>query len=120
MTGTVTSTEELNGQNRKIVFDWLSDASGDATGSTTHGINADIKGVVFKPDTGGTVPTDQYDVTLTDANSIDLLNGQGANLSSTNSIAVTSDLLPITGDKLALTVANGGNAKGGVVYVFLV
>jgi hypothetical protein len=120
MAGTVTATEELSGAVKKVIFDWLTDASGDATKSTTNGINGIIQSVIFVPDTSATQPSDQYDVTILDDSSIDLLNGQGLNLSNVNTVVLVDNFNPIPGNKLNLVVDNGGNAKGGVVYVYIV
>jgi hypothetical protein len=118
MAGTVTTTEEVYGPVNKITFDWLSDASGDATATTTGGHNGELIRAVFVPDTSTTAPSDQYDVTLSDGQSVDLLAGQGVNLSNVNTVVVVDDLIPLAGNKLTLTVANAGNAKGGVVYLY--
>jgi len=120
MAGTITTSEELFGTIKKIAYDWLTDASGDASATaTTASFSGQILRVECVPDSGGTAPSDQYDITLTTADSIDVLYGQGANLSNASTVVIVSDLGVIANDTLSLTVANGGNAKGGTVYVYL-
>lgn len=120
MAGTVTKVEETNGSITKITYDWLSDASGDVSASATTAIlDGQIIGVLFEPDSGGTAPSDLYDVTLLDADSRDLLFGQGMNLPQALDVAVLENLGQITNDALSLVVDNAGNAKGGVVVVYV-
>ena len=115
----ITITEELTAPIFKITFDWLTATGGDASGTMTASIKGQPVAVVFVPDTSTTAPTDQHDITLTDASSIDILAGRGANLSNVHSTVIVDDLLPIGGNKVTCTVANGGNAKGGNVYLFV-
>ena len=120
MAGTITASEETFGLIKKIVYDWLSDASGDASAtSTSAAFSGQILRVECVPDSSTTQPSDQYDITLTTADSIDVLYGQGANLSNSSTVAIVSNLGVIANDVLSLTVANGGNAKGGLVYVYI-
>lgn len=122
MAGTITITEETYGKNnlKLILYDWLSDASGDASATaSTEAYNGVIEKVVCEPDGGGTAPSDLYDVTVTDANSLDVLTGQGVDCPDAANLVITGGLLPAVNDKLSLTVTNGGNAKGGKVYVYV-
>jgi len=122
MAGTVT-TAELNPVENltKIQFDWLSDANGDATADTTKVYTGEIILAVFEPDSGGTQPTDQYDVEVTDADGYDVLNVQGANCSNAaNAIKTKEDKLgAVVGSILSLAVSNAGNAKGGIVTLII-
>ena len=112
---------------KKITLDWQSDASGDCTGSTKE-LSGHILRVVFVPDSGGTQPTDQYDVVLNDANGLDVLAGLGANLANNASsqvVPVVTDgnagnMSPIAvDDKLTLVVSNAGDTKGGLVILYM-
>jgi len=85
-----------------------------------------IAQVTFIPGSGGTQPTDLYDVTLVDANGTDLLNGLGADRSNTPSGTASSpnvitelNILLKTGTTLDLVVANAGTSKTGTVYVWV-
>lgn len=128
MAGTVTITYQEHRTVRKITLDWLSDASGDVSGTHTKYLSGQIERVVFVPDSGGTQPTDQYDLTLEDDTAMDVLAGLGANLSNstaTHVVPVVTDgnagnMSPIAiDDKLELKGSNCGNAKGGTVYLYI-
>jgi hypothetical protein len=120
--GSITYTEETHGSVRLVKADWLSDAAGDVTeNATTEHYSGVILYAAFVPDAGGTQPTDQYDVTVLDKNSLDVLNGLGANKS--NSVTAYADqydgLGAVANSKLTVTVDNAGNAKGGIVYLWI-
>lgn len=119
--GTATLTEVVFSSVKLCKFDWTSDGSGDVSQVTAQAYNGEIVIVVFVSDSGGTQPTDLYDVTLTDSNSgLDILCGNGANIDRTANqyVLPSSNLLPATG-KLTLAVANAGASKGGEVYVYI-
>lgn len=118
---------------RVIEWDWLSDASGDCDVSTSKSANASgvtgtVVGLHAVPEAGGTIPTDDYDVTVIDGNGVDVLNGAGANLNqlvaSAENYRFPADFLNtgpivIVDRELTLVVANGGNAKGGVIRIYI-
>lgn len=121
MAGTLTITYQNHRTVKKITFDWLSDADGDVSATHTTYLSGQILRVVFDPDGGGTQPSDLYDVTLIDDNGVDVLDGLGANLSN----ATTTSEVPVfetpaaIDDLLELVVANAGNAKGGLVILYM-
>ncbi len=119
--GTHTITEELVGSMKKITWAWTCDASGNASGqSTTNAYSGELRRQVTVPGTAGVQPTDQYDLTLLDEDSTDVLMGAGANRSNVNTEQVlASSLGVVANDKLQLTVANAGNAKSGTVYIYI-
>jgi len=118
MAGTITAVESRVGSVKQIVFSWLSDASGDGTATaTTYSYSGDLIKVVCVP--GATTPSDLYDVTLSDDNSLDLLAGQGADCPNGSNLVITGGFLPVTQSVISLTIANGGNAKIGTVYVYI-
>lgn len=128
MAGIVTITESREKKNidgysyvSKIKFDWLSDASGNASQETTLDYDGVILFVVTVPDGGGTAPTALYDITLTDSDGVDVLGGQGANRSGTATeyLNYTNGLGAVSKSRLTLSVANAGNSKGGLLYVFI-
>ena len=110
---------------RKLILDWLSDASGDVNGTKVE-VSGEILRVTFKPDGGGTQPTALYDVTLDDDDGVDVLNGKGANLSNTATTTIapmigdgtTTDKIVAVDGRLELKVTNAGNAKGGIVSIY--
>lgn len=113
----------------KHVFAWVSDSGGIATVPSSIPVSGRIERVVIVP-SASAAPTSLYDVTLTDSNSIDVLAGQGANLSATVSSSVcpgtplkdgtTVSVTPTAVDSiLTLNVTNAGNTKSGTVVVYV-
>ncbi len=120
MAGTVTVAETTHTTVKKIYWDWLSTAGGAADLITTLPYDGLIERAVFIPDGGGTQPTDQYDVTVTDSDGVDVLAGLGANLTNAATVSKThADGLTAAVGKLTLNVTNAGNAKGGLVILYL-
>ncbi len=118
MAGTITAVESRQGSVDQIVFSWLSDASGDGTATaTTYSYSGDLLKVVCEP--GATTPSDLYDVTLSDDNDLDLLAGQGVDCPDAANLVITGGMLPITNSTISLTIAGGGNAKIGKVYIYI-
>jgi hypothetical protein len=83
MAGSVTTTTaQLAGGLTKYTLAWVSDASGDVSGNAVTLGEGELQQVTFIPDGGATQPENEYDVTLLDADSVDVLGGVGANLSN--------------------------------------
>jgi hypothetical protein len=125
MAMTVTN-EQLVGNIEKIRASWTSDGSG----AQSQSIN--IYGVILRvvTDPGSAAPTDNYGVTLTDANNIDLFASQGANRDTSNSEhfcpglaftdGTTTSVMPISHYGAAtLAVANAGDSKTGEVVIYV-
>lgn len=120
------------GQVRRITVTWTSDGSGDASGTTNKIVGYLLKGVTV-PD-GVAAPTANYDITLTDDASADLLSGCFDNLvdrhtSNTETVhfnisssAATdpggSGSFPAVCSAVTVTVANAGNTKAGTIYLY--
>lgn len=116
----------------KATLTWTSAADGTATQATPelYGI---LRRVAFIPGTGGTQPTNLYDLTLTTpaaAGSIDVLAAQGANLANNANTHVcpgvplkdgttTSVTPPLVSDVLTLNVTNAGDSKTGTVILYV-
>jgi hypothetical protein len=123
--GTVTATHAKQETIRQLRLAWTSDAAGAVSGTLVHA-SGELVRVVFIPGTGGVVPTTLYDVTIEDADGLDVLAGKGANLSEVNK----TQIVPLIGDgtttqqrvalssTLELKVANAGNAKQGTVVLY--
>ena len=128
MAGSVNITYQEHRTVRKITLDWTSDAAGAVSGIYTKYLSGQLLRVVFVPDSGGTQPSDLYDLTLNDGNSMDVLAGLGANLSNATATQVVpvvtngnnGNMAPIAiDDRLQLVGAACGNAKGGLVILYL-
>jgi hypothetical protein len=127
MAGTVTQTGSLykkgnDGKFSKVVFNWTSDASGNADVVTDHKFSGQLVTAQHAPRSGGSAPTDLYEVTVLNSDGIDILVGTGANIPVTTgktSQAVSSGLpLPtIVESTLSLNVSNAGNAKTGTTIL---
>ena len=119
--GTVTAVEERLGQIQKITFAWVAgtDASaGTASGSTTYSYTGAILACCTVP-SGAAAPTDGYDLTVTDADSIDVLRGNGANRDTAVTEWATGGRGLVVGDKLTLNVSNAGSATAGTTIVYV-
>lgn len=107
---------------RKVVMDWLSDASaGTVAKTTTQKFSGRLVCVEFVP--GSATPTDAYDVTIKDDQGIDILIGGGANVPQAGAFVTTgASSVPfptIVDTTLALAVANAGNSKTGkIILIF--
>src|SRR5688500_9373489 len=102
---------------------WVSHTDGSVNNSLGKFVGEIVR-VTFDPDSGGTQPSDQYDATITDSAGVDILGGQGANLSNVTSTQVcpgvplkdgtTTSVVPCcVNDTLTLVIAAAGSGKGG-------
>jgi hypothetical protein len=107
----VTATD-LGGGVTKYLVDWTSDASGDVTGQTLDMKRGWLFQARFIPDAGGTQPSDDYDVTLLDADGVDVLQGGGTDRDNATP-EVTHKPFFLEGGTYVPVVDNAGNAKGG-------
>jgi hypothetical protein len=91
-------------------------------------ISGEIQRVVIDPQSPA--PTDLYDITLTDEDSVDVLAGQGANVSTSATSIVcpgtplkdgtTVSVRPVVVDGiLTLNITNAGNGGAGKVVVYV-
>jgi len=110
-------------------IEWESDGSGDASVVSPQAVSGVIIRVVFIP-SATAAPTNLYDITLTDPNSVDVLAGLGANLSNSSSLntcpgtpltdGTTTSVIPMFVDGvLTLTVASAGDTKAGTVVLYV-
>lgn len=119
MAGTVTVVENRTGTAKKIRWSWLSDASGNADLVTSFPYDGEVICLVTIPSGGGTAPTDNYDITITDEDGDDVLLGAGANRDTANTEYVASGLAIAANKKLTLNVSNAGNAKAGTTILYI-
>lgn len=122
MAGTVTITEERLANVKKVTFDWLCDAAGAVSGTggrTTYYYDGAILGICTVPDGGALAPDDNYNITLLDDNSIDVLNSGGLLRDTANTEWVVASLGYVVGSRLTLAIDSAGNANAGTLYVFI-
>lgn len=104
---------------KKIAFTWVSASDGTATGTTTHAYDGKCELLTTDPD-GTDAPSDNYDITITDSDGVDVLGGSGANRSTSATQQVLgSSLGAVAGSKLTLNITNAGDTKAGVVYLYI-
>lgn len=119
--GTVTIAEETYGTIKKIKFSWTSGdgaEDGTASGQTTHAYSGKILGLATDP--GSPAPTDNYDITVTDEDGMDVLMGGGADRDTANTEYVLSASLgAVANDKLTINVAAAGTNKKGIAYLYI-
>ncbi len=119
MAGTVTTTEEVFSNVKKITFAWICSAGGAADATTTKYYTGDVLRAVAIPD-GTTAPTALYDVVVNDDDSVDVLDGAFANLSAT----LTTQVGPlgaatVANAKLTLAVTAAGDTKKGKIILYI-
>jgi len=119
MAAAVTITEVTFNPVKKIKFEWTSAADGTATGTTTKAFSGQVLRLVTVPGSDAAQPADQYDVTITDHDNIDVLNGQGANRSNVNTEQVVASLGCVASDMLTLNVSGAGDSKQGTACLYL-
>lgn len=120
------------GNVRKIIADWTSDASdGTASATTRKIVGRLIKGVT---NPGATAPTDNYDIAITDEESLDVLTGVQSTLANRDTAntevayfllldaaagtPLAQSLHPVVCDKLTIAVSNAGNSKQGKLIIY--
>lgn len=131
---TFTAQGGKDGLINRIEFAWVSHTDGtvaissaDATGNSGP-VNGTILRVTTNP--GGTAPTDNYDVTLTDEDGVDVLAGRGADRDTANSETftpgvafsdgTTTSVVPVVvAGNLTLNVTNAGSGKQGSVILYV-
>lgn len=126
MAGTTTLAHYTLGHVRRIIVDFIADA---ATGAIPDTVLPAIEGRLMELTTnpGSTAPTDNYDITLIDAEGVDRLQGVGANRDTTNTETAVpvysgSTIHPIVSvtDVLTLKFANNSvnSATGRAILIY--
>jgi hypothetical protein len=118
----------------KTSIAWTSDASGDVNANTVAMPCGSICSVQFTPSGGGTAPTALYDVTFTNADSVNLFDdGGGTSIGANLSATVSTLKVPfisgaastfvrawLAGGTYTPVVAAAGNAKEGTIVIYQV
>jgi hypothetical protein len=107
---------------QRMELAWTSDASGDVDQKTPT-INGTILSWEFQPGSGGSQPSDLYDLTISDTVGIDLLVGLGADLSHTTAnriipIDSSSGLPFVVAEPLRVQISNAGDVKSGLIVLY--
>jgi hypothetical protein len=132
-TGTVTSTcvkvetTEAPSDMYTLTYTWIADGSGNASAATSAATSLQIAGkniIMVVTDPGSPAPTADYDITITDANGVDVMGGSLANRHTTNTeqalpyIGTAYGPRPVSG-ALTLNVSSAGAAGAGTVIIYL-
>jgi len=129
-TGTCSVVEQTYGSIKRIKWTFVCGASSQAdvipATSTTNYYDGKILQLQTCPDSTK-APDANYDITITDKDSIDQLCGAGANrhTSSTEVLihgttgTITKPLGVAINTKLALNIADGGSSGSGIVYLYV-
>ena len=106
---------------QKIQWDWLSATGGTVSSAASGWYCGKIVKVSLASDSGDTAPTDGYDVTIEDGDGLDVLSGNGANVTASATVYINdpTKMLWVRSGTLTLKVANAGDAKGGVVTLYI-
>jgi hypothetical protein len=119
MAGSITVTpEDIGGGITKYLIAWLSDGSGAVSGNSFDVKRGWLMQSRFIPDGGDTQPTDAYDLTILDGDGIDILQGDGGNLSNAAPSAAHNPIFLPPG-ALTPTIAAAGAANGGQIALFV-
>ena len=97
------------------VVTWTSSDTGAATGTVT--LDGAIVRVATNP--GATAPTVNYDLTIVDADGIDLLATEGLNRDTSTSEQIFPSDTPFHNGDVTVTIANAGDTKDGVVTLYM-
>lgn len=119
--GTVTVSVYNIGTIKKVVFAWTSGTvaeGGTASGATTVALDGMVLGFTTIP-SGAAAPTDNYDITITDAQGHDILLGAGANRDTANTEHVSTGMAGAAESLLTINVTNAGDAKQGTAILWL-
>ena len=98
-----------------ITFTWTSATAG----TVTQTFDWDGALVRMATNPGSAAPDANYDITLVDADSIDLLATEGLNRHTTSSEQVFPTNTPFHNGTVTFTIANAGGEKTGVCILYM-
>lgn len=114
----VTITEKTVGSVKVIKWAWKSATGGGVSSETTATFDGKIITLVTNP--GSAAPDPNYDVTILDEFSEDVLVGAGMNRhTSTTELVNQATLGAVAGHKLTLTITGANDEKEGIVYLYI-
>lgn len=139
MAGTVTATYDAGLSNpvngapiHYVTIAWTS-TSGGAADITLASISGWIIKGVTVPAGGGSAPTDNYDIDITDANSVNILSNCKTGLHdrdtanteevyffvlNQDATALSTGCSPVVSGALTVSITNAGNAKSGTLILY--
>lgn len=118
MAAAVITVEESGfGSVFKIKWTFTSATDGTASLVTVGSYYGTVMCLVTDP--GATAPTDNYDITVTDADSFDVLQGVGANRDTSTTETVNPPSVSPAFGKLTINITNAGDTKDGVATLYV-
>ena len=123
--GTIAQSYVSVGNVRKVVFTCTADAADGSFPSTALTTKFEGRLIAIETNPGATAPTDNYDIVLTDAQGLDVLQGVGANRDTANTemaniIFASTSLHPVVDESDTLTLAITNNAVNSATIVIVV
>lgn len=122
--GTCTQSHQTTGNIRKVTIACTADAA-DATFPATV-LTAKFEGrlLVLETDPGATAPTDNYDIAITNAAGVDVLQGVGANRDTATTeqaqiVVSGTSLRPTVDETDVLTLAITNNSTNSAVVTLV-
>lgn len=116
----MTFTEIIFDTVKKIKAAWVSDdAAGTASGTTTQVYSGRFLGLITDP--GATAPDDNYTITITDDDGVDLLLGAATGNRDTadTEFIKEADMAGVAMSQLTFNVSSAGNSKIGTIYLLI-
>jgi hypothetical protein len=126
------SAQSYRGGVSQVQASWTSDSSAGTASGTTRKIVGRLVKVVTVP--GSPTPTNNYTVTLTDGNGVNLLTSCDKTLAANQSSSSAQETYllvksydgspvavavhPAVGDKLTLAVSGAGNSTQGQIFLY--
>jgi len=100
---------------RKIVIMWTADSKGDVSYAFGH-LNGDLGKVVVIPGEGADQPSSGYNVSVLDAEGLDILDGVGVNRQENYATVLGTAIKTVAGLH-TLLIAKAGDSKKGTVVI---
>jgi len=105
---------------KKIKAVWTSDdTTGDVFGMTTQVYSGRFFGLITDP--GAPAPSDNYTITITDDDGVDLLLGSasGNRDAADTQFIKEGDMAGVAVSQLTFNVSSAGNSKTGTIYLLI-
>ncbi len=123
--GTITQAHYTIGNIRKVVFTCTADAANGSFPSTAISIPIEGRLLAIETNPGSTAPTDNYDIAITDAEGLDVLQGAGQNRDTANTemaaiVFASTSVHPAVDESDTLTLAITNNAVNSATITIVV
>lgn len=122
--GTVSESNSNTRAMQRVKLSWITSTNGWASLSTS-GYGGELLRIRYTSGSGVStnLPTNLYDVTLTDGEGFDILQKTGANIGSNatvNSYGYTNNFpIAIDSASYSLVVTNAGSVRNGTIELFI-